>query len=361
MKLAINIGLMVYVFFVAGCESKNNQMPARHLSGKQYEVKETFNVGNNVFVRSLSLDNKNNLLWIGTSVGALKIDLQTSKVLSTYTRKNGLANEYVFASTVDSSGDVWFGTNGGGVSLLSGKKWKTFFPMHGLADYWVYSFADEPGKAMWIGTWAGLSRYDYASNTFETYLKELVNEWIYGLDIDGKGNLWIGTEGGVSRFDGKNWKAWTHRDGLGADNKKNLRFSTNTGLGTRTRHNLSVLDNGQETYNPNYVFSIHATKDGKIWAGTWGGGVSVFDGKHWKNLTTEQGLAGDIVYSMTVTSNDQWFGTNKGLSHFDGKNWNTISKNNGLLDSNVYAVVKDSKGRIWAGTRNGVALIDIKD
>lgn len=334
-------------------------MAEEGIQSTQYAVKETFHVGNNVFVRSLAFDEASNSLWVGTSVGVLQVDVVTGKVLKTITRDNGLANEYVFANYVDQNKNIWFGTNGGGVSRLGEKGWKTFFPMHGLADYWVYSFVEEPGKAMWIGTWAGLSRFDYQHQTFKTYLKELVNEWVYGLDVDQQGRLWVGTEGGVNMYDGAHWSVWTHANGLGAENVKGLAFSANTGLGTRTRHDLSIMQNGQETYNPNYVFCIRVAPNGHVWAGTWGGGVSFFDGgKRWQNFTESNGLAGNIVYSIEIDNDEYFFGTNNGLSYFDGRVWQSIGKNEGLLDAHVYAVVKDSAGNVWAGTRNGVALLE---
>lgn len=324
-----------------------------------YRVSESFNVGNNVVVRALTSDKKNNTLWVGTSVGALEIDLQTGNVKRTFTRENGLANEYVFATTVDSSGSAWVGTNGGGVSRLNGQDWKTFFPMHGLGDYWVYSFVDQKKTAMWIGTWAGLSRFDYASQSFKTYVKELVNEWVYGLDLDSKNQLWVGTEGGVNMFDGETWSTWTHEQGLGAANEKQLPFSENTGLGTRERHDLSVLVQGRNTYNPNYVFCIKVAADDTVWAGTWGGGVSYFDGRQWRNFTSKDGLAGDIVYSIALQENGVlWFGTNKGLSRYDGESWQSFSKTDGLLDNHVYAVSVIGDGRVWAGTKHGVAVLE---
>ncbi len=325
----------------------------------QYKVSETFNVGNNVVVRALVSDEKSNILWVGTSVGALEVDLVAGNVKRTFTRDNGLANEYVFAANVDTQGNVWFGTNGGGASRLTGQEWQTFFPMHGLGDYWVYSFADEREKAMWIGTWAGLSRFDYQTQTFKTYVKELVNEWVYGLGLDSKNQLWVGTEGGVNMFDGKTWFTWTHEQGLGAANNEKLPFSANTGLGTRERHDLSVLVGGQNTYNPNYVFCIKVDVDDTVWAGTWGGGVSYFDGKRWRNFTTQHGLAGDIVYSIALQRNgDLWFGTNNGLSRFDGEHWQSFSKKNGLLDNHVYAVNVTNDGRVWVGTKHGVTVLE---
>ncbi|MEJ2179537.1 MAG: two-component regulator propeller domain-containing protein, partial [Gammaproteobacteria bacterium] len=135
-------------------------------------------------------------------------------------------------------------------------------------------------------------------------------------------------------------------------------LSDNTGLGTRSRHDLSVMTQGMNTYNPNYVFSLIVAKDQSVWAGTWGGGVSQYDGKTWTNYTKKDGLAGNIVYSVTQDSNGEyWFGTNNGLSHYDGETWETISHVHGLLDNSAYAIVSTGNNEIWVGTRNGVAII----
>ncbi|VAW30097.1 Sensor histidine kinase/response regulator, partial [hydrothermal vent metagenome] len=96
---------------------------------KVWRVMDSFNVGDNVFVRSLAIEEDKNILWVGTSVGVLEIDLTTQEVKNTFTRKDGLANEYVFAIGIDKDGYKWFGTNGGGVSRYKDGKWKTYFPM----------------------------------------------------------------------------------------------------------------------------------------------------------------------------------------------------------------------------------------
>jgi ligand-binding sensor domain-containing protein len=191
-------------------------------------------------------------------------------------------------------------------------------------------------------------------------MKELINEWVYGIAVDAKDRVWFGTEGGVSMFDGKAWRSWTHKDGLGAPNRENLPPSANTGLGTRSRHDLSVSTSAESTatYNPNYVFAIVAARDGAVWAGTWGGGAARFDGKAWSNLTAAEGLAGNIVYSIAEQPDGVlWFGTNKGLSRFDGKAWTNFGKREGLLEEHVYAVAIAPNGDVWAGTKRGVARI----
>lgn len=324
----------------------------------QEKVLESFDVGQNVYVRSLAVEQSANSIWVGTSVGVHEIDITSGKAKRTFTRDSGLANEYVFGIGLDSEGYKWFGTNAGGASRYKDGNWKTYFPMHGLADYWIYTFANDKQGNLWIGTWAGANKFDVKTKKFTTYVKELINEWVYGIDVDAQGRVWFGTEGGVSVFDGKKWKSWSHKDGVGGANVDNLQASPNTGLGTRKRHDLATMTQGHATYNPNYVFSLFVAKDQGVWAGTWGGGVSRWSGKKWENYTTKDGMSGNIVYSIAQDKNGvMWFGTDSGLTRFDGKNWQSFRTKDGLLDNNVYALATLPNGEIWAGTRRGVARI----
>ncbi len=324
----------------------------------QPRVVEAFDVGETVYVRSLAVDPRRNSLWVGTSLGVHEVDLATGDLRRTFTRAAGLANEYVFAVMVDHRGATWFGTNGGGASRFQDGGWRTFFPMHGLADYWVYAFAEQADGKVWIGTWDGANRYDPVNDRLETFKDELVNEWVYGLDVDAQDRVWFATEGGVSMYDGVGWRQWTHEDGVGAPNRLGLPASRNTGLGTRDRHDLSVLEDGRPTYNPGYAFCIHVAGDGQVWVGTWGGGVSRFDGRRWRSLTVEDGLAGDIVFAMAEDAGGRlWFATNQGLSRYDGRTWLTIDHASGLPEGPVYSVTVAPNGDVWAGTRGGVAHI----
>lgn len=323
-----------------------------------YRVAERFEVGRDVYVRALAIEpaaKGPGTLWVGTSGGVQQVDLASGRLRGTFTRKDGLASEYVFAIGVDRQGYKWFGTNAGGASRYRAGQWKTYFPMHGLADYWVYAFAQARGGELWIGTWAGASRFDPKTGAFRNYVKELVNEWVYGISIDAQGRVWFGTEGGVSMFDGARWRAWTHADGVGAPNAERLPPSANTGLGTRSRHDLATSAGGSASYNANYVFAVHVDAKGRVWAGTWGGGVARFDGTKWTNLTRADGLAGDIVFSIAEEpSGALWFGTDGGASRYDGARWQTLGKAQGLIEANVYAIAAARGGDVWIGTRGGV-------
>jgi ligand-binding sensor domain-containing protein len=363
---------LIFLFFtgfpIAGCHQKEPSVSAKATSSfqlGQYVVYDTFDTGLETYVRSLAVDRP--FLWVGSSRGVLKIQRTSGVLLQTFTQKDGLKSPYIFTISPSKNGVIWFGTNAGGLTRLDGEGWTTFLPPE-LADSWVYQIAYDHNGVMWIGTWNGVSRYD--GNTFVNYrVKDgLVNPWVYAIAVDRDQSVWMGTEGGVNRFDGKIWQTWTHRDGLGAPNTFQLPRGPENHSGSerledihlgRHRHNLNTLDeNGKETYNENYVFSMFIDAQGVKWFGTWGGGLSRFDGKEWKNYTSGEGLAGNIVYAISPDeAGGLWLGTNHGISHFNGKAFVNFSKKEGLPYEDVYAVVQDSDQMLWAGQKNGVTRL----
>jgi ligand-binding sensor domain-containing protein len=62
-----------------------------------------------------------------------------------------------------------------------------------------------------------------------------------------------------------------------------------------------------------------------VWAGTWGGGLSRFDGRTWTQYTVAEGLPGNHVFMLHIDPKGAlWIGTNNGLARlksgggFDG-------------------------------------------
>jgi len=305
-------------------------LPGVVLAQGSPRVIETFQVGPTVYVRALAVEPARGALWVGTSAGLNEVDLASGKLRSTFTRRDGLASEQVFALAVDAQGYKWIGTGAGGASRYRDGSFKTYFPMHGLADYRVFSLASDARGAVWMGTLAGASRLDRASGKFTTYAKELVNEWVYGVAVDPKGRVWFATEGGVSMLDGATWRAWTQADGLGAP----------------------------RTERGNYILAVHAAKDGAVWAGTWGGGAARFDGARWASHTSKDGLGGNIVYSIAQEADGTlWFGTDAGLSWYDGKKFRSLGPKDGLPGPNVFALAAAPKGEVWAGARGAVVRL----
>jgi ligand-binding sensor domain-containing protein len=317
---------------------------------------------------------------VGTSTGVIQVNRTDGNLVKTYTMNDGLRSNYIFTIHVDGNGTKWFGTDAGGLSRFDGRAWKTYMPEDGLADEWVYDITFQKDGIMWVGTWDGTNRFD--GTTFTTYNVSdgLANKWVYAISVDKDGTLWFGTEEGASHFDpkapkGKAWATYTHKDGLGAPNKLALLRKKTAGQEYESRredvtlapgrsyaghfHDLGTLDEqGRETYNENYIFAILIDPNGHKWFGTWGGGVSRFDGKTWKNYTTEGGLAGNIVYALELDALGQiWAGTNHGVSFFNGTAWKSYTRAHGLMGEDVFAVVPDADQNVWLGQAGGVVQL----
>jgi ligand-binding sensor domain-containing protein len=107
------------------------------------------------------------------------------------------------------------------------------------------------------------------------------------------------------------------------------------------------------------VFVVAVDGNDHVWAGTWGGGVSRFDGESWTSYSSEDGLPGNIVYSVLIDRDGHyWFGTNRGLVIFDGKKWARLGAAIGIEETDVYALSQDRNGHVWAGFRGAVVRVE---
>ena len=72
----------------------------------------------------------------------------------------------------------------------------------------------------------------------------------------------------------------------------------------------------------NFVQAITADKEGNLWFGTKGGGISVFDGNKWTSYTTANGLNSNNILCLTVDKEGVvWIGTDDGVASFSGGNF----------------------------------------
>jgi len=318
-------------------------------------------------VKALAFDG--DVLWIGTTNGLLKYDLQkeTQKV---YTTKDGLLSNMIHTITVSPKGEPWVGTYGGGLSHFDGKQWTAYTPYglgspltyaadwtnykkgRGLGDLWVYGIHFDPKGVMWVATWKGVSRFD--GTGFKTFTTEdgLIDKWVYTLSQDKKGVFWFGTEGGVTRYDGKTWKSYTNKDGVGAK-LNSVKPPETQSLPYTPKHHEKGGDKPLD-YNPNYISASTVDSKNNLWIGTLGGGLSRFDGQSWKSYTKKDGLAGNLIHAITIDSEGLlWIGTDGGVSRFDGKKFHNLTGKDGI--GAVFSIAIDRHGDKWFGTFGGVS------
>ena len=151
--------------------------------------------------------------------------------------------------------------------------------------------------------------------------------------IDGR-YTWIGSSGGVIKYD-------THRGSYEVfDNKSGL------------------LSNG--------VFHL-SKPDGRIWVGTYGGGLSILDPATgaWTNYNIPNGMGDAFVYDTLVMPNgDVWIATWSGANRIRGgalddfSKWDLYTVENtggGLPNDWVYGLAAGKDGEVWMATEGGLA------
>jgi ligand-binding sensor domain-containing protein len=135
---------------------------------------------------------------------------------------------------------------------------------------------------------------------------------------DAEGALWIGSfGGGLSRYDGRQFRAYTARDGL----------------------------------TSRLVQDVILAQDGTLWIGTHGNGIYHYDGQRFVNLTTADGLVSNLVLRVFQDREGcLWAGTFWGLSRWDGRSFTSFTTRDGLLADEVHAISQDREGCLWFGT-----------
>jgi len=109
------------------------------------------------------------------------------------------------------------------------------------------------------------------------------------------------------------------------------------------------------------VLCSFADKQGILWFGTQGGGVSKYDGKTFTNYSTSEGLSHNTVLCIVEDkSGNLWFGTDGGgVSRFDGISFTTFSTENGLASAIIRDIEEAKDGKLWFATfGKGITILD---
>lgn len=327
-----------------------------------------FRVGNSN-VKSIFIEGK--VAWVGTSGGVIRYDTGTDEYRM-FNVSNGLLSNGVF--NISRLGDnLAVGTYGGGLSLYDQKqdKWENLNVPNGLADAFVYKTIKARNGDIWIATWSGanrvrggdlMDRSKWDVYTVENTKGGLPNDWVYSLEEGKDGEIWLATEGGLARFKDDKWQNWNHAKGVGASFEKvknDPQFGTDPSKFSehhaKQKKEMGLGDTGV-AFNPNYIVSLAVDREGIVWCGTWGGGLSRFDGKKWTHYTMSDGLPGNHVFMLHEDpAGKLWVGTNNGLVSFNnGKFGKTLTTDDGLFSNIIFSMATAPDGSQWIGSFGGV-------
>jgi ligand-binding sensor domain-containing protein/signal transduction histidine kinase len=202
----------------------------------------------------------------------------------------------------------------------STRTWQTD---EGLPDNVVAAITQTQDGYLWVGTRAGLARFDGINFTcFDTNnTPALHNSSITALCRDRKGKLWIGTDGGgVACLAGRSFSHYGQTNGLAGDR----------------------------------IRAIYERKDGSVWIGTTAGLTQHANGAC-RNYTKKQGLLSDTITSLYEDGDGNlWIATGEGLNRLQGESMVSFAMPNRLPGDSVRGICQDKGGRVWIGSNNGM-------
>jgi signal transduction histidine kinase/ligand-binding sensor domain-containing protein len=275
--------------------------------------------------------------------------------------KDGLSNDIVLSLSLDRDGNLWAGTDGGGLDRI---RPKVFFSPAGLSTETAQSVARDAAGGLWVAfnsqgleywrsnaatgygigvssnawtvlvdqrgqVWAGTrgeGLFRFANGAFQPVpAAQKIGSQIFALFEDRAGTIWAGGENGLGGFDGTNWIFFSARDGLPGSAVRALAEDGqgNLWIGTE-RNGLFQLHDGKISAVPAPVSDIScllADPDGVLWAGTSGYGIARLQNGVWKICSTlNGGLATDnIGYLIDDAAGNLWIGSYEGLMRVEKK------------------------------------------
>ncbi len=265
----------------------------------------------------------NNILWIGTEIGLMKMDITTGKIIDT----DFSLKDKVTVICKKNNRILLVGTEDNG--LFSYNITKKLFKKIPLED-------------------------NKLSNSINTVIQR-------------NDTLWVGTNNGIYKYADGYLKHFSTVDGLGHnvvndllyDSVKNIIFVACLSNSLAYVKNDSVL-HYPITENNDLFDLVSLTKDinDSLWIATESSGIIWFHEAGSIIFTSENGMKSDYCHGLICdNNNDLLVGHQNGISKMvrEKRKFRTYGKSEGLFNSiNTNAIVKDSLGNIWFGTTEGL-------
>lgn len=258
---------------------------------------------------------------------------------------------------------------------------KNLSRIDGLSNDFITDIAQDGQGFVWIGTQAGLSRFDGKNFTsYNALNSELHNSAINKLLYDEEDDkLWIGTNLHLSILDCSTMKFenFTHLDGYALQNIHYLAFGSNDNIwiinvkrdvicyNKKTKKAVRYSKDEIEGFNGNN-YCCYDDGKGNLYLGhmNWGMTILNLDNHRMQsfvhNPTDPKSIPGNNVYDIKEAPyGNLWVGTDRGLTLFDPqKNEFIVFRNDpqkpfSLADNRITQIQTMQDGSLWIATEAG--------
>lgn len=354
-------------------------------------------------VTSLAITEDDKLL-VGTLCGVDIIDDKTGTIEHwNCSSVNPLSSNFV-NSLLAKDGQIWVGTETGGITKLAPRQLQLEFFKHdaanpaSLSPNAVNAMYAAPDGTLWVGTVeGGLNALAPDSRNFTHYTMAnsgLPHNSVSTLAADNRGNLWIGTWGtGIAVMnlqqpgriiplvvDAKHQPFLNFAGVLVYDPiNDGMWLGTNEGLFFYDLKRQQLIEPFRGCLNVRGCIGSLITRDGKLLMGCVQGMVEInlksrIPGKgdfavkyHQYKLDDPKSGVIDKILSFCLAKDGKiWLGSNGyGLYCYnynkEGKTYvKSFTTNNGLANNTVKGIVEDNQGMLWIATDNGLSIFNPK-
>ena len=354
-------------------------------------------------VTSLAITEDDKLL-VGTLCGVDIIDDKTGTIEHwNCSSVNPLSSNFV-NSLLAKDGQIWVGTETGGITKLAPRQLQLEFFKHdaanpaSLSPNAVNAMYAAPDGTLWVGTVeGGLNALAPGSRNFTHYTTAnsgLPHNSVSTLAADNRGNLWIGTWGtGIAVMnlqqpgriiplvvDAKHQHFLNFAGALVYDPiNDGMWLGTNDGLFFYDLKRQQLIEPFKGCLNVRGCIGSLITRDGKLLMGCVQGMVEInlksrIPGKgdfavkyHQYKLDDPKSGVIDKILSFCLAKDGKiWLGSNGyGLYCYnynkEGKTYvKSFTTNNGLANNTVKGIVEDNQGMLWIATDNGLSIFNPK-
>ncbi|MDA3854200.1 MAG: hypothetical protein PF444_08175, partial [Bacteroidales bacterium] len=336
------------------------------LESKAYQLTEESQKSITDQERHFFFEDHNDDLWIGLHGGGLAFYNKKTDSFFKYINipkdSHSLPSNIVHCITEDHSGQMWLGTGQNTGGLVKVIKHNPAFqyaiptPTPKLiTDNLVRCIYEDPYQHIWAATKSGaIHIYNQnlekitTFNAIATDKGDIKKANIYSIYVDQQKHLWIGSKG---------HGLFVSKQPLGPTIDNNLKFYNYTHQESSIAHNN--------------IYSIEEDKNGHVWIGTYGNGVSVVYDKNYADLTfvsyntSNTNITNDQVRKILCDSDSNiWIATTFGLNMLapDSVKADHISfhsyfkennKENKICYNDIIDVYEDSQNKIWFGSIGG--------
>lgn len=300
-----------------------------------------------------------------------------------HTAEKNLFQRPVTAMVKDHNGFIWIGTDGAGLYRFNGLSY-TYFGhelnnKNSISSNTINSLFVDAKGGLWVGTNAGMSKYDKLKNEFvrisnKTY-QNSDNSFINVLCFaEFEGTILVGTYDGIKKIDLSNLSIKNYAIpgnailDLKFSTKGNLYIATNKGLKTEQYFNKGTIKDlpvakSKSIFN---ITKLHIDHKENLWIGTVKNGVFTIDLKKPRKTAKKINVANNKVMAITGNENTTFIAIeNEGLAilNDDGsllKNLKYDPKNKqGIGSDSVWSLLYDNENRLWLGYyEDGLGFLD---